>query len=76
MVKNLRANMGGGGLILGLGRSPGGENGNQLQYSCLKNSMDRGLWWAKSMRSQRVRQDCVTEHAVHPKTKRKDASEW
>ena len=30
------------GLILGLGRSPGGGNGNQLQYSCLGNSMDRG----------------------------------
>ena len=29
------------GLIPGLGRSPGGH-GNPLQYSCLKNSMDRG----------------------------------
>ena len=37
---------GGRGLIPGLGRSSGGENGNQLQYSCLKNAMDRGLWWA------------------------------
>ena len=27
-------------------RSPGGGNGNQLQYSYLKNSMDRGTWWA------------------------------
>ena len=34
------------GLILGLGRSPGEENGNPLQYSCLENSMDRGAWWA------------------------------
>ena len=34
------------GLIPGLGRSPGGGNGNPLQYSCLKNSMDRGAWWA------------------------------
>ena len=32
------------GLILGLGRSPGGGNENPLQYSCLKNSMDRGTW--------------------------------
>ena len=32
------------GLIPGLGRSPGGGNGNPLQYSCLKNSMDRGAW--------------------------------
>ena len=30
----------------GLGRSPGGENGNPLQYSCLKNPMDRGAWRA------------------------------
>ena len=28
------------------GRSPGGENGNPLQYSCLGNSMDRGAWRA------------------------------
>ena len=29
---------------LSLGRSPAGENGNPLQYSCLENSMDRGAW--------------------------------
>ena len=29
-----------------LGRSPGGENGNPLQYSCLDNPMDRETWWA------------------------------
>ena len=33
---------GDGGLIPGSGRSPGEENGNPLQYSCLGNSMDRG----------------------------------
>ena len=32
--------------IPGLGRSPGEGNGNQLQYSCLRNPMDRGAWWA------------------------------
>ena len=32
--------------IPGLGRFPGGGNGNPLQYSCLKNSKDRGAWWA------------------------------
>ena len=32
---------------LGSGRSPGGENGNPLQYSCVENSMDRGAWRAK-----------------------------
>ena len=34
------------GLIPGLERSPGGGNGNSLQYSCLKNPMDRGAWQA------------------------------
>ena len=29
-----------------LKRSPGGGHGNPLQYSCLKNPMDRGVWWA------------------------------
>ena len=49
MVKNPSANSGDTGdvgLIPGLGRSPGGGNGKPLQYSCLKNSMDRGAWWA------------------------------
>ena len=32
--------------IPGLGRSPGEENGNPLQYSCLENPMDRGAWQA------------------------------
>ena len=34
------------GLILGLGRSPGGGHGNLLQYSCLENFMERGAWRA------------------------------
>ena len=49
MVKNLPANVGDAGdvgSIPGSGRSPGGEKGNSLQYSCLENSMDRGAWWA------------------------------
>ena len=40
-----------------LGGSPGGEHGNPLQYSCLKNSMDRGAWRATVYGSQRVKQD-------------------
>ena len=32
------------GSISGLERSPGEENSNPLQYSCLENSMDRGVW--------------------------------
>ena len=33
-------------MIPGSGISPGGRNGNPLQYSCLENPMDRGAWWA------------------------------
>ena len=33
-------------LIPGSGRSPGEENGNPLQYSCLENSVNGGAWWA------------------------------
>ena len=33
-------------LTPGLGRSPGGGDGNPLQYSCLGNPMDRGTWQA------------------------------
>ena len=49
MVKNPPANAGDArdeGSIPGSGRSPGGGNGNPLQYSCLENPMDRGAWWA------------------------------
>ena len=34
------------GLIPVSGRSPGGGNGNPLQYPCLENPVDRGAWWA------------------------------
>ena len=40
MVKTLRALLGDPGSIPGLGRSPGGGNGNPLQYFCLENSTD------------------------------------
>ena len=49
MVKNLPANAGDTrdiGLIPGSGRSPEVGNGNQHQYSCLENPMDRGTWRA------------------------------
>ena len=45
MVKNPPANAGDmrdAGSVPGWGRSPGGGDGNPLQYSCLENSMDRG----------------------------------
>ena len=49
MVKDLPANAGDVrdvGLIPGLGRSPGGEHGNPLWYSCLEDPMDSGAWRA------------------------------
>ena len=50
MVKNLPANARDAvdmGLIPGLGRSPGGGNGNPLQYSYLRSPMERAACWAK-----------------------------
>ena len=43
------------GLILGLRRSPGEENGNPFQYSCLKYPMDKGARWAAVHGWQRAR---------------------
>ena len=45
-VKELAFNARDMGLIPGSGRSPGGVNGNLLQYSCLENPIDRRTWWA------------------------------
>ena len=59
MVKNLPASAGGVrdvSSIPGLGRSPGGGNGNPLQYSCLGNLLDRGVWWGH-------KEAYMTEHA-------------
>ena len=42
MVKSPPSNAGDGDSIPGLGRFPGGGNGNPLQCSCLRNPMDRG----------------------------------
>ena len=49
MVKNAPINAGDirdEGLIPGSERSPGGGHGNQLHYSCLENSVDKGAWQA------------------------------
>ena len=54
VVKNLPANAADPGSIPGLGRSPEAGNGNPLQYSCLANPMDRGAWWAQSIRPWRA----------------------
>ena len=43
--KESACNAGDPGLIPGLGRSPGEGKGYPLQYSCLGNPMDEGVWW-------------------------------
>ena len=42
----IRCSAGHGGLFPELGRSPRGDHGNPLQYSCQENLMDKGTWWA------------------------------
>ena len=49
--------------IPGSRRFPGEGNDNPLHYSCLENSMDRGVWW--SMGSQR---SDMTEQLTHTQT--------
>ena len=44
VVKDPLVNAGDGESIPGSGRSPGGGNGNPLQYFCLENPMGRGAW--------------------------------
>ena len=61
VVKNPPADTGDADSIPGSGRSPGERNGNPLQYSCLKNPMDRGAWWATVHGAQRVGHDPATE---------------
>ena len=64
MVKNLPANAGTRGdvgSIPGLGKSPGGGNGNPLQSSCLGNPMDRGAWEAIVHGMQRIGHNLATK---------------
>ena len=55
-----------GGSIPESGRSPAGGHGNPLQYSCLKNPIDKGAWWAAAHRvpkSQTRLKRLSTRHA-------------
>ena len=45
-MQEATCNTGYAGLIPGSGTSPREGNGYSLQYSCLRNPMDRGAWWA------------------------------
>ena len=70
VVKNSPANAGDegdAGSTLGFGRSFGAGNGNSLQYSCLRNHMDRGAWWAtvhRVTKSQTQLKRLSTQHVV------------
>ena len=64
----LPANARDSGSIPGSGGSPGGGNGNPLQYSCLGNPMDRRAWrglWCEPVSLQEVRHDWASTHAHH-----------
>ena len=54
VVKNPSVDVRDAGSIPGSGRSPGGAQGNPLQYPCLENPMDRGARGLQSRGSQRV----------------------
>ena len=59
--KESAGNAGDPGSIPGWGRSSGEVNGNPLQYSCLKNPIDRGTWQATVHGIARVIHDLVTK---------------
>ena len=61
MGKEVTFSAGDMGLILGLGRSPEGRPGDQLQSSCLENPVDRGAWWTTVHGVTESRKQ-VTEH--------------
>ena len=50
--------------VLFLGRSPGGGHGNPLQYSCLENPTDRGVWQATVHGISELDTTEVTEHST------------
>ena len=64
VVKDPPANAGAAGLIPGSGRSPGEGNGNPLQYSCLKDPLDRDAWWATVPGISRVGHNLTTKQQV------------
>ena len=61
MVKNPTADARDVGSIPGSGRSPGGDNGNQLQYSCQRIPWTEEPGKLQSMGLQKVRHDSVTQ---------------
>ena len=60
--KESACNAGHLGFIPGSGRSPGEENGNQLQYSCLEDPKDRGIPWNYRVRYDWATHTCARAH--------------
>ena len=57
------------GSIPGLGRSPGEGSGTSFWYSCWKNPLDRGAWWATAhgaAKSQNTTELLFTQR-MHPR---------
>ena len=73
VTENPTANMRDTGSISGLERASGEGNGNQLQYSCLENPMDRGAWWATvhEVAKSRTRLRDFTHYFIIPNWLRK-----
>ena len=69
--KESACNVGDLGLIPGLGRSPGEGNGNPLQYSCMKNPVDRGPGRLQSMGSQKVGFQVAQRWRIHMPSRRR-----
>ena len=69
MVKNPPDNVGATGnrgSVPGMGRFPGGGNGNTLQYSWWGNPMDRGAWWVNPWGHKELKQELnTTKHACN-----------
>ena len=55
------------------GISPGGRNGNPLQYSCLKNPMERGAWWTTA---QRVTESDTTDWLSSTGQRQRKCRSW
>ena len=83
MVKNPPGKAGDVSLISVSGRSLAGGHGNPVQYSCLENSMNRGVWWLLSMGSQRAGHDwacilsiCDLEERTYACQMKKKEGSW
>ena len=68
VVKKPPANAEDTGSIPRLRRSPGEGNGNPIQYSCLENSMERGVWWATVQRDTELDMTYLLNTCTHTHT--------